>query len=84
MDSSSKKLLNSINKLKECFSSTTASLAPYTITGIPAKKNKRVWTVEGGPKYFTVKCSDGSIIKQFWHSKEDAQRVCDEYNRKSS
>ena len=36
-----KVLLNSINKLRECFASTTASLAPYPTTGVQGKKRTR-------------------------------------------
>lgn len=34
----SRALLNSINKLKECFAATTAALAPYPVTPIGSKK----------------------------------------------
>lgn len=79
MDKSGKRLLESISKLRECFASTTAALSPYPTSSISSKK-KRVWRVEGGPEYYAVKCSDGSMIKQSWKSKEAAQKVCDKYN----
>ena len=34
----SRALLNSINKLKECFAATTAALAPYPVVLIGSKK----------------------------------------------
>lgn len=35
---SSKVLLDSINRLRECLSNTTAALAPYPVTGVSNNK----------------------------------------------
>lgn len=72
-------LLDSIKKLRECFVSTTAALAPYP-TGLLQSKN-RVWRVkENKPGVYSVHCSDGSMIKCSFHSKEAAQKECDKRN----
>jgi len=75
----SRALLNSINKLKECFAATTAALAPYPVTGVQGKK--RTWhIVKHNENCYTVECNDGSLIKQFFKTQESAQKVCDKYN----
>lgn len=42
---SSKVLLDSINRLRECLSNTTAALAPYPVTGVPNRTKKRTQKV---------------------------------------
>ena len=78
----SKSLLDSITRLKECvsgFAFTTAALAPYPVGVIGSKK--RVWhVIKHKESCYTVECSDGSLIKQFFKTQESAQKVCDKYN----
>lgn len=46
----SKTLLDSIRRLRECFASTTAALAPYPVTAIEVKKKKNEKTKKSDSK----------------------------------
>lgn len=79
MQSSSKRLLEKINKLRGCLCATTADLAPYPVTTIPNKRRK--WkVVEQGQNCFSICSDDGHQIKTTFKTRKQAQQVCDEHN----
>ena len=79
MQSSSKRLLEKINKLRECLGATTADLAPYPVTTVA--NNRRKWkVVEYDKNCFSVCSDDGHQIKTTFKTRKHAQQVCDEHN----